>query len=55
MREMMYRESNKLNIYIYICVCSHPQTETLYHNYSVWLDRLDTLRWDRNPLNFMLD
>ena len=28
---------------------------SLYHNSSVWLDTQDTLSWDQNPPNFMLD
>ena len=42
--------SPSLCIYIYC----YPQTVSLYHNSSVWLDREDASSWDRNPADFML-
>ena len=33
----------------------HPQTVSLYHNSSVWLDTKDASSWDQNPPNFTLD
>ena len=35
-------------MYICIHVYCHPQTVSLYHNTSVWLDAQDVLTWDRN-------
>ena len=35
-------------IYMYIYIVIHRQTVSFYQNSSVWLDRLDSLGWDRN-------
>ena len=42
-------------IYIYIYIYCHPQTVSLYHNFSARLDTQDASGWDRNPPNFTLD
>ncbi len=42
---------NYLCLYKYIY--SYPQKDVLfYQNSSVWLDRLDSRTWDRNPANW---
>ena len=47
--------SKNIYIYIYMYIVIHRQTVSLYHNPSVWLDKQDVSRWDRNPPNFTLD
>ena len=39
-------------IYIYTYIVIHRQT--VVSQFSVWLDKLDTSSWDRNPPNFTL-
>ena len=39
-------------IYIYIYILSSTDRPVSFHqNSSVWLDRLDSLSWDQNPLD----
>ena len=39
-------------ILVYIYIVIHRQTVSLYHNSSVWLDRLDSRSWDRNLVDW---
>ena len=58
-----YKSSNKYVYLWYICVCTHiyiyiyiyiytstDRSVSFYQNSSVWLDRLDSRSWDRNPV-----
>ena len=50
-KKIMKGLSLSLSLYIYIYIVIHRQTDSLYHNSSVWLDTQDASSWDQNHLN----
>ena len=51
---IIYTLTNHISIYIYIYILfCHPQNRpvSFYQNSSLWLERLDSRSWDRNPVD----